>query len=118
MRLFAESVLPEIAETRTSWLVPPDATTLRGIAAWTQEPTTLPKSATALVCVVNYDLTRDSGYFGLPGLPPDAVLVPRFSTLGDEQLPAEPVRHNGFFHRVDSIAPGEGRAYAIDRQAG
>jgi hypothetical protein len=116
IRLFAESALPDIAGTTTRWLVPPDATTLRGIAAWTQDAATLPDDVTGYVFVVNYDLARTSGYFGLPALPPGAVLRPVFSTLGTEQLETAPVSHNGFFHRIEDVAAGEGRAYAIERQ--
>ena len=110
---FAESVLPDIAGTTTRWLIPPDATTLRGIAAWTQDESTISSTATRYVCVVNYDLARDSGYFGLPALSPDVVLTPVFTTLGRERLDPTPVSHNGFFHRIEDVVAGEGRVYSI-----
>ncbi len=113
LRLFAESVADDLAGTETRWLIPPDATTLRGIAAWTQEEETLAATATQYVCVVNYDLERNSGYFGIPALEPDAVLTPVFTTLGEEHLDPTPVAQNGFFHRVENVAPGEGRVYAV-----
>jgi hypothetical protein len=113
IRLFAESVGPDLTGTRTRWLVPPDATTLRGIAAWTQDESTLPPGARRFVCVVNYDLERDSGYFGLPALRPDDVLRPVFSTLGRERLDRATVSHNGYFHRLENVAPGEGRVYLV-----
>ncbi len=115
LRVFAEAVLPGIAGSTTEWLIPPDATTLRGIAAWTQDPSTMPAGADRYVFVVNYDLTADSGYFGIPTLPADTVLTPVFSTRDAEPLPEEILRHNGFFHRVANIAPGEGRAFRIDQ---
>ena len=114
IRLFAESVLADLAGATSLWLIPPDATTLRGLAAWTQDGDTLPAAASRLVCVANYDLTHDSGYFGLPGLPEEAVLKPIFTTLGEGQLDDRPARHNGFFHRIENIAPGEGRVYVIE----
>jgi hypothetical protein len=114
LRVFAESVLPGIAGSTTRWLIPPDATTLRGIAAWTQDPTTMPGDADRFVFVVNYDLASDSGYFGIPALPVDVTLAPVFSTGGADRLPGETLRHSGFFHRLENLAPGEGRAYRIE----
>ncbi len=113
LRLFAEAVLPDLEGSTTKWLMPPDATTLRGIAAWTQEPTTMRDDDGRYVFVVNYDLDSESGYFGLPSLPESSELVEVFSTAGDHEHRGVPVTHNGFFHRVDNVAPGEGRAYRI-----
>jgi len=107
LREFAESVAGEIAGTTTRWLIPPDATTLRGIAAWTQADD--PRYA----FVVNYDLEQDSGYFGVPGLAGDLTLTPVYTTLGSNQLNDTVVVHNGFFHRIENLAPGEGRAYSV-----
>ncbi len=118
LRIFAEAVLPGIAASITRWLIPPDATTLRGIAAWTQDPTTMPGDADRFVFVVNYDLTSDSGYFGIPALPIDVTLEPVFSTRGADHLPGETLRHSGFFHRLENLAPGEGRAYRIETAGG
>jgi len=113
IRAFAESLSADIAGTRTRWLIPPDATTERGVAAWTQDESSTHEDARRYVCVVNYDLQRDSGYFGLPALGPDERLEAVFSTLGEEGLSEDVVRHNGYFHRIESVAPGEGRVYAI-----
>jgi hypothetical protein len=114
LRVFAEAVLPDIADSTTRWLVPPDATTLRGIAIWTQEPSSLAPGARRYVCLANYDLERDSGYFGVPGLPEDATLKPLFTTLGAERLDESTVVSNGFFHRIENLEPGEGRVYVIE----
>ncbi|NNF70208.1 MAG: hypothetical protein HKN01_10575, partial [Acidimicrobiia bacterium] len=65
------------------------------------------------VFVANYDLERDSGYFGLPALDPAAVLVAEFSTDGPIPEDLEPIRHNGFFHRIENLEPGEGRVYRV-----
>ena len=78
LRTFVEDTLADITGTATQWLVPPDATTLRGTAAWTQKPATMPPGTERYLFVVNYDLGADSGYFGVPALPADAVLVPLF----------------------------------------
>ena len=114
LRVFAETVLPGIAEATTQWLLPPDATTLRGIAAWTQDPASLPPRGARYVCLANYDLERDSGYFGIPALPPEATLNPAFTTLGSDHLDMSPVTSNGFFHRVENLEPGEGRVYLVE----
>ncbi|MBT8214922.1 MAG: hypothetical protein KJP12_06820, partial [Acidimicrobiia bacterium] len=80
LRTYAEKVLPAIGGAVTEWLMPPDATALRGIAAWTQRSEERSPGDAQYVFVANYDLERDSGYFGLPALDPAAVLVAEFST--------------------------------------
>jgi hypothetical protein len=114
LRVFAEVTLPGIAASTTEWLVPPDATTLRGIAVWTQHSDTMPPGSERYVFVVNYDLTSESGYFGIPALPADCLLTTVFSTRGVDHVRGEVVRHNGFFHRIENVGPGEGRVYRID----
>ncbi len=113
LRVFAETILPGIANSTTEWLIPPDATTLRGIAAWTQDPASIPPDTDRYVFVVNYDVISDSRYFGIPALPAESVLTAVFSTRGAEHLHGETLRYNGFFHRLENLAPGEGRAYRI-----
>jgi hypothetical protein len=115
LRLFAESVAADLAGTTTRWLIPPDATAQRGLAAWTQEAATRSAGAKAYVCVVNYDLERETGYFGLPALAAQDVLEPVFSTLGADGLDRTPIAHNGAFHRIEGLAPGEGRVYTVVR---
>ncbi len=108
IRQYAERVLPEIGGTTTRWLVPPDATTLRGTAVWTQagpDP--------SRVFAANYDLEAGSGYFGIPGLPADVALELEFSTHGDVDAGDHRLTSNGFFHRLANLAPGEGRAYRV-----
>lgn len=107
LRIAAEEILPEIAGATTRWLIPPDATTLRGTAAWTQQ------GSPRYVFVVNYDLDAHSGYFGVPALGPGLVLVPVFTTT-DRPLDEQPVTHNGHFHRIEDLAPGEGRIYRTE----
>ena len=118
LRTFVEEVLPTIASTTTEWLIPPDATTLRGTAAWTQDAATMPPGTERYLFIVNYDLDADSGYFGVPALPADTVLVPLFSTHGNDHLPREPILHNGFFHRIPNLAPGEAQAFRIASSEG
>lgn len=113
LRSYAESILDSIAASTTRWLIPPDATGLRGIAAWTQDPSTQPVGASQFVFVVNYDRERDSGYFGLPALDTDVVLEEEYSTLGPVDAPDRLVLHNGYFHRIENLAPGEARSYRV-----
>jgi hypothetical protein len=110
MRLHAEEVLGSIAGTATRWLLPPDATGLRGTAAWTQaglDP--------LFVFVVNYDCESPSGYFGIPGLDPDVDLACAYSTLRGRVDDSPTIASNGFFHRIEDLAPGEARTYRVVR---
>ncbi len=107
--MFAERVLPEITDTTTRWLIPPDATGLRGTVAWTQSPI----SAARYVFVVNYDLEAASGSFGIPLLDPGVELIEVYSTVGGLMSDGQVVASNGFFHWLDELSPGEGRAFRL-----
>ncbi|MBT8200411.1 MAG: hypothetical protein KJO36_07830 [Acidimicrobiia bacterium] len=106
IRLFAESILPQITGSTTRWLVPPDATTLRGTAVWTQEH---PR----YVIATNADLEHDSGFFGIPALEADVVLSEVFSTHGGTEEVDRRVVHNGHFHMIENLQPGEARVYQV-----
>jgi hypothetical protein len=110
LRLYADRILPSIAGSSTRWLILPDATTHRGIAAWTQA------GAPRFVFVVNYELTKGSGYFGIPALDQKAVLLADHSTVGRIEEIDRRLEGNGFFHRLQNLAPGEGRVYRIEQQ--
>jgi hypothetical protein len=107
IRLTAEEILPEIPRATTRWLLPPDATTLRGTAVWTQDEE--PK----YVCAVNFDIEHDSGYFGIPGLGPALELDFVMSTNGVVDPSDEVLRFNGYHHRIENLGPGEGRVYRL-----
>ncbi len=107
LRVYAEDVADWIEGTTSRWLIPPDATTHRGIAAWTQA------QDPHYVFAVNYDLEKDSGYFGIPGFDDSAVLEAEFSTTGATPPADMQLTSNGFFHRIENLAPGEGRAYWV-----
>ncbi len=106
VRRYAERVLPAIGGTTTRWLVPPDATGLRGTAVWTQAG-----EDPSHVFAANYDLRARSGYFGIPGLAADVELRLDFSTHDGVADVDRRLTSNGFFHRIENLAPGEGRAY-------
>jgi hypothetical protein len=108
IRELADRIMPEMEEAETRWLIPPDATANRGTAAWTHEPG-------GHVFLVNYDLEADSGYFGLPGLGQETELRFVFSTHANEDEQDAVLTSNGFFHRIENLGPGEGRAYRISR---
>lgn len=107
LRVYAEGILDSIAASTTRWLIPPDATTHRGIAAWTQA------EKARYVFAVNYDTAEKSGYFGLPALPHRVSLGAEFSTHGTVPAIDRLLVSNGFFHRVENLAPGEGRVYRV-----
>ncbi len=109
LRSYADDVLPVMAGAATRWLLPPDASTQRGTAAWTQQ------GAARYVFVVNYDLEKDSGYFGIPALASGEMLTAEFSTVGHIPAIDHRIESNGVFHRLENLAPGEARAYRVDR---
>jgi hypothetical protein len=108
LRLYADGLLPDLAGSSTRWLIPPDATTHRGISAWTQV------GAAGYVFVVNYDLSKSSGYFGIPALNQAAVLLADYSTVGQVETIDRRVEGNGFFHRLENLAPAEARVYRVE----
>ncbi len=112
LRVFAEGILPLVASRTTRWLIPPDSTGLRGTAAWALDSGAPGEQAFAFL--VNYDLEKPSGFFGLPALEATTVLVPEYSTTA-ELIDLATVEHNGFFHRIDDLEPGEARVYRIDQ---
>ncbi len=81
IRLYAEKVLSVIEQSTTRWLVPPDATTLRGIAVWTQAVAS--GASPSHVFAANYNLESDSGYFGIAGLAAGWTLEFDFTTADD-----------------------------------
>jgi hypothetical protein len=113
LRRYAGRILEKIEGATTRWLIAPDATTLRGIAVWTQDEASLPPEGRRYVFAANYDLQRDSGYFGIPGLDAGVVLEEEYSTLGPVEGPDRRLTYNGFFHRIENLAPGEARSYRV-----
>jgi hypothetical protein len=106
LRLAAERLLPEIDGASTRWLLPPDATTLRGTAVWTQDD---PR----YVFLANYDIERPSGYFGIPGLGSGTALEAVLSTHGEVPDVDRTLEYNGYHHRIEDLDTGEARVYRV-----
>ncbi len=107
IRSLADEILPEIADTDARWLLPPDPATGSRVIAWTQtEPRYL--------FIANLGSTP-TGPLGIP-LIEGTSLTPRFSTAGVD--PGPPPTGNGHHHRIESLESGEGRVFAVMREAG
>jgi len=91
----------------TRWLLPPDATAGGSVIAW------IPEGAGRHLFVANLDTERGVRSRGIPGLDADSVWDVDFSTEEGEGW--EALRHNGVFHRLTGLGPGEGRVYARAR---
>ncbi|MFP3959923.1 MAG: hypothetical protein ACLFUX_07125 [Spirochaetaceae bacterium] len=110
LRLFAGEVLPQIVGAPCRWLVAPDARAMQRFFAWTQA------DRPRYLFVGNADTVEPVLNFNVPagtGLPPEAELIPVFSTasgLTDDELAAP---GNGRFFRIRRLEAGEGRAYRI-----
>ncbi len=113
LRLVADEVLDDLAGAPVRWLIPPDATGLRGTAAWTHD---IPGAD--LVFVANYDTVAATGPFGIQGLAGGTELIPVYSTERGRRPRLARVRHNGVFHLVPDLAAGEGRIYRIQPRPG
>jgi hypothetical protein len=108
IRVLAEELLPQLEGSVTRWLIPPDATTLRGTAVWTQQ------DDPRYIFCANYDLTAGSRYFGIPDLGIAERLTAVFSTEGEIDPLDRELAHNGYHHRIENLQPGEGRVYRVD----
>ena len=104
LRLYADDILPTIGGASTGWLLPPDAATHRAVVSWTTG---------RYVFVVNYDLAKSSGYFGIPGIGAHVLLAAEFSTHGPIEMVDRRLHSNRFFHRLETLSPGEGRVYRV-----
>lgn len=109
MRALADELLPEIEDATTRWLIPPDATGGRATAVWTHNVEPFGRH----VFMVNYDTASPSGYFGVPGLDSRFRLQPIYSSAGEVDPTGEAVLSNGFFHRIETLEPGEARIYRV-----
>lgn len=105
IRLFYERIREDIADSTTRWLIPPDATGMNPVVAWTQMDI-----HPAFVFVVNTCPHCKAGRFGLP-------LSPAFRLRLCFALPAssdEELVYNGVHFVVPGLMPGEVRAYQVE----
>lgn len=108
MRLYLDSIFPQISGKQSRWLNPPDPTLADRFFAWTHEQGTPTR-----VFVVNGDPVERSPRFTLPRLETEGRLELEFSThtsppTSDMSLACGPCGY-----RISSLAPGEARAYRL-----
>lgn len=113
LRLYAESIWPQVAGRPVRWLLPPDATAASGHIAWTQGG-----GGAAYVFVGNTDTERAVHNFNMPrSLDWDdgTVLLAEFST--DTHVPEADrvLADRGYGYKVTGLGPGEGRVYRLAR---
>ncbi len=131
IRVFAESILPEIRGRRTRLLIAPDAEHGSPVMAWTQDA-----ARPEYLFIVNFGTDRDSGSFGVPVVSgehsrergserPASALELLFSTelgagapdAGESAVkPAveprsERIGHNGYHYRLENLRPGVAQVY-------
>lgn len=111
LRLYAEEILPKIEQSKTRWLIPPDAQSYNKIIAWTQAENP------AYLFVANTDINKPSGKFGIPQLGANPVMLRAVFSTTSTTPDNAPLPFNGKHYLVDEIAAGEGRVYRIDCDA-
>lgn len=105
IRWFYEKIREDIEDSTTRWLIPPDATGMNPIVAWTQAG-----ESPSFVFLVNTNPHRRVGRFGL-SVPSSLRLRLAFAlpAFQDEELV-----YNGVLFVVQGMLPGEVRAYRIE----
>ncbi|MDX1666221.1 MAG: hypothetical protein R3350_03285 [Saprospiraceae bacterium] len=107
IRIIAEMILPEIEDSGTSWLIPPDPRGIQSIVCWTQEHN--PRYC----LIANLGLDTDNAQnVKIPTLGnPLLDMTLRFSTQErEDDLPTR-LESNGKCYQIDEIAAGEARIY-------
>ena len=110
LRLYADRVLPQLADRPIRWLIHPDPSGLQRHVAWTQ------RDEPQYVIVANTDARQAVDNFNLPcipGLDRESTLLLDFSTGGGgvEAGPLPPLAGGGY--KVLHLEPGEGRVYRL-----
>jgi hypothetical protein len=114
LKLYAETVLPQIKNRPTQWLICPDPTGENKHLAWTQKD-----ASPNYVFVANTDTERHIENFDIPTIPnstPHDRLSFEFSTVRDVPAPDRTLIYHGRGYRVHLLAAGEGRVYRLVRQ--
>lgn len=109
LRLQAELILPELANSTTHWLVPPDPTAAHGLAAWTQD------TDARYLFVVNFDLNQTLHNAKVP-IPAQWAHIPEATFRFSTHLNAADTRvlvHNDIHYQLPNLAPGEGMCFKL-----
>ncbi len=108
MKLYLDAIWPTLQGRTTRWLIPPSATAISSVIAWTQKD-----KRPDYVFVANTHPAQAAIRFGIPGLPVDWVLSCEFSTVSSVPEADRELASNGKQHRVSTLAAGEGRVYRV-----
>ncbi len=110
----AESLLPDLADEDTRWLLPPDPTGHKPVVAWSFH------GRPDLLCVANLRWEHPVGEVCFPPPVESASWKLLFST--DPEVPPHTLTDNGLHLPLGGLRPGEGRVYGtsswpLDRMA-
>jgi hypothetical protein len=111
LRLYAETIWPQIVGRPTHWLIPPDATAENKHIAWTQRD-----GEPAFVFVANTDTYRAVHNFNIPQIPnlsDAAALVFEFSTERSLYAVDNMLLDHGYGFKISKLGPGEGQVYRV-----
>jgi hypothetical protein len=114
MKLYLDSVWPELKGRPTRWLLPPDPTGVNKVIAWTQKDEPL-----AYLFIVNTDPDQEAVRLAVPkivGVAQDIVFIFGFSTASNVFEIDTSLNDNGKHYQITRLAPGEGRAYQIKQR--
>ena len=108
LRFAAEQLLPQIVNSDTQWLLPPDATAATRVIAWTQSP------KPHYLFVVNLDVDEPAVNIKIPKIRGYEKAAPprlHFSTH-QEKVQLDALFFNGKQYQIDGLEAGEGRVYS------
>ncbi|MCB0211215.1 MAG: hypothetical protein KDJ52_17885 [Anaerolineae bacterium] len=111
LKLYADEIWSKIAGRPVRWLLRPDALGESKLLAWTQAD-----DNPNYIFVANSDPYQPIASFGLPTIPHVDPLAPwrcEFSTVGRIAEKDKTLLYNGKHYKVASLAPSEGRVYAL-----
>ena len=111
LKLYADAIWPNIVGRPVRWLLRPDALGESKLLAWTQGD-----DNPNYIFVANSDPYQPIASFGIPTIPNVDPLPPwrcEYSTVSRITDKDKTLVYNGKHYKVASLAPGEGRVYAL-----